>query len=219
MLGTGRFQRRWRRFPQHTIPTHRRKYLDVRLALPGAWQTRIVASRFIDTLSVEVGNPRLDVPSRHQDEDAFIQLADIHLVRSTRFVKLGMPPLRSLLVAVQDDDQRLRYRSPSPAIFPQFSWKPNPDELFRGTSTTGRFFDAQPSRGPTRFFKKPANEGLVLRVLAQQHDLDISLHPAHPRATSSESLRPSCSRSGSNPLVVMIPEASRLRMSPALAPR
>ena len=219
VLGTSGFQRRWRGCPQAALSTHCRKCFDAGLAFSGACQTRVVMFRLIDSLSVEIGDPRLDVPSRYQHEDAFIQSTGIHLIRSTCFVELVLPPSHSLLVAVQDDDQRLRYRSLLPAIRRQLSWKVDPDELFPGTSPARSLFDPQPSRGPTSLFEKPTSEGLVLRVLTEQHDLDIPFHPAHPRATSSESLRPPCSRSGSNPLVVMTPEASRLRTSPASAPR
>lgn len=219
VLGTSGFQRRWCRRPQYAILTHGCECFDARLAFPGARQTGVVGFCFIDSLSVEIGDPRLDVPGWNQHEDAFVPSAGIHLVRSTYLVEIGLPPSRSLPVAVQDDDQRLCYRSLLPAIRRQFFGKADPDELFRGTSPTRSLFDPQPSRGPTGFFEKPPSEGLVLRVLAQQHDLDVPFHPAHPRATSSESFRPPCDPSGLSSFVVMTPEASRLRTSPASAPR
>lgn len=136
VLGTSGFQRRWCRRPQYAISTHGCECFDARLAFPGARQTGVVGFCFIDSLSAEIGDPRLDVPGWNQHEDAFIPSADIHPVRSTYFVEIGPPPSRSLPVAAQDDDQRLCYRSLLPAIRRQFFGKADPDELFRGTSPT-----------------------------------------------------------------------------------
>ncbi len=68
-------------------------------------------------------------------------------------------------------------------------------------------------------FQEPANERLVLPLLAEENQLNLAAHNSQPRAMISESLSPASPVASLSRRVMMLPELSRFSRTPDSPPR
>jgi hypothetical protein len=190
------------------------------IALP--LQARIIALRFVDCRTVEVRQPSLDPPCRHDHQDPFFRESDRYSCLVARIRKLSHACGNTAVVAIEHNDQGLRHRCA--LVFGEFRRKAVSYEGLASAPFPPK--SLHPHDGVTRSHRpeKPADEGLVLLIFTQHNQLDSPAQRSQPLATNSESLRPTVS----SVLVfdiscgwptVMTPEVSRCNIMPCSYPR
>ena len=219
VLCAGGGQRGRSRFPQRSAPAHGGKTVDMRLTLSWPWHARIVPLPLVDRFSSKVREPSLDSPRGHEHQNPLTCVSARNVAFSARGIEFVDTPFDAPVVAVhhykeRDGDAVL----PAPVFLKLFG-KTIADELFACSTSFRCPFDPDVAYRPAGLLKETSTEGLMLPVLAQEHDLYVPAHLAHPLAISSESLRPPSSLSTSGLRAVMTPDFSRWRRRPLSPPR
>ncbi len=174
--------------PQLLSLAHADERIDVPLTITRLGQARVHAVLFIDGLAVKVSKPSLYRPCRDQDEYAVVVPFDRNTAQLAGSIQTILPSLHSHLIAVHQNDERLAADGASAKVG-KLGGKPVPHVLFARPAAVGSFFYSQLPRVPAGLLEKASGEDLLLSILAQQHDPDVSGH-RHPRAIVSESFNP-----------------------------
>lgn len=179
-------------------------------------QSWIVGPSFNHVLTVEIGQPSLDVPGGNEDRYTVLVGAHFDARFAAGVSKLLQTNGGPLGVPIDQYYERLTDRSGTVGL--ELQWKPLPDELLSRSSASGPLHPD--SAGfPTHLVQEPASEDLVLLVLAEQDQLNAPAHNSQPLAMISESLSPPSSGISLNLRVVVLPVLSRFSRTPASFPR
>ena len=187
------------------------------IALP--LQARIIALRFVDCRTVEVRQPSLDPPCRHDHQDPFFRESDRYSCLVARIRKLSHACGNTALVAIEHDDKLLRHSLAPALVFGELRRKAVSYEGLASAPFAPKFFHPHDRIISSCLLQEPANEGLVLIIFTQHNQLDSLTQRSQPLATNSESFRPiflsfrtpggACGRP-----TVMTPEVSRCNIMP-----
>ena len=191
----------------------------MRLTLSWPWQARIVTFPLVNRFSSKVREPSLDSPRGHEHQNLLTWVSARNVAFSARGIEFGDAPFDTLVVAVHhykecDGDAVL-----PASVCLKLSGKPIPDELFARSTSFRRPFDPDVAYRPASLREETSTEGLMLPVLAQENDLHVPAHLAHPLAINSESFRPPSSFSTSGLRAVTTPDFSRWSRRPLSPPR
>ena len=220
VLRAGGNQRGRSRFPELVTPAHGGKPVDVRLTVPRTWQARIVALLLVDSFAAKVGEPSLNSPRGHEHEDVLTDVSAWDVAFSASVIELGDTLLDSAVVAVHHHDQCYGDPVPPATVLFKLLGEAFADELFGGPTSSRRLQYPHLVVRPSHPLEEASPESLVLRVLAQQNDSHIPVHPSfHPLAISSESFIPPSISLASGLWVVTTPDFSRWSRSPFSPPR
>jgi len=169
------------------------------------------SARFIHRFTPQVREPRLNLPGGNRYQNMIVRAPNLHVVLATSLVEFGQASLNPSMVTVHHDDQSQRDVPPLAALRPHFLGKLFPPEFLGEPWSCRSGFEPQVALGPSHRDEETPDEYLLLLVFAQDDGLNSPAHPIHPRATTSDSLRPSCNRSESRARAVTTPEACRSR--------
>jgi hypothetical protein len=192
------------------------------IALP--LQARIIALRFVDCRTVEVRQPSLDPPCRHDHQDPFFRESDRYSCLVARIRKLSHACGNTALVAIEHDDKLLRHSLSPALVFGELRRKAVSYEGLARASFAPKSLHPQYTVITPHLPEKLADEGLVLLVFTQHDELDSLAQRSQPLATNSESFNPTDFSSllsavaGGRP-TVMTPEVSRCNIMPCSYPR
>ena len=189
------------------------------LAVSRAAQPRVVIPSLIDRFAIQVGKPRLDTPCRDENGHSVAILPGLDLLRPTSLNEGIQARLHATIISVQHDKKGLPDLAAPRPVRREFDGKVLAHELLGGPATLWSLLDAQSARRPAQFVEEAADEGIVLRVLAEQDKLNVSAHRSHPLATISESLSPPSVGTSAKLPAFVTPELSRLRSIPRSPPR
>ncbi len=178
-----------------------------------------IAIVFVDSLSRQVREPRLDIASRDKDRHAFIRLPSFLSRFEAGAFNLFYPSGNLSPVGIDKHNQRLLDPVLSCSVIGQFLPEPFPHELFARSTAFRADFDSLYPDVLARAFQEPSGKRLVLPVFAQDDDLNVPPHCSHPRAITSDSLSPPSTAISLAECTVVTPELPGLRTIPRSPPR
>ena len=201
------------RLSELAAPAHVSQHLHMPPTVPLIPQAWIAVRRLVNGLAIEIGEPRLDLPSRHHHEDVFIALPAGDATFFTCGIEIGKAPVNSCCISVQHDDESYGHAILAATVFHELHGETGTDEPFGGATSVGSPFDPEPAFRLGRQLPHPLEESehecLMLLVFTQQDGLHLPSHRSQPLAISSESLSPGSAGSGSDLRAVTTPDFSR----------
>ena len=163
----------------------------MRCALPRPSQSRIVVLLFVNRLTVQICDPRFDVPGGYKYQNVVPRFSYRALLLRACTLRLCDPSLNTFVVTVYHRYERSGY--PPATVFYQLSRKPVPYKFLGGTSALWGHLNSYLPGLPTGLDEESSHERLLLLVFTQQDNMNFSAHSSQPLAMSSESLSPSVS--------------------------
>ncbi len=129
-------------------------------------QSRVVALDLVNVLTIEVGNPSLDVPCRDKDGDMLVLFSRLHALHLARIRQFYVPAADSRMITIKNHNEPLRDTVAIGSVGGQFLGESSSNELHRRTAPRRRHLHSKPSPGPSRFLEESSGECLVLSVFA-----------------------------------------------------
>src|SRR5262249_13524203 len=146
---------------------------------------------FVHVRPIQVGEPRFDIPGRYDNGHMLVLLPGLHALSLADACEISEPPGHALVIPVENHQEALGDPVAIRSIGRKLGREAFSNELDGGAAPSRGNFHAQAPRGPAGFGQETPGKGFMLPVLAEQNPLYGSAHGSHPRATRSESLKPS----------------------------
>ena len=173
----------------------------------------------VDSLPVEIRQPRFDVSRWHENRHPLVTLASRKASIHTGVLNLVDPRGNFSPVGVDQDHQRLFNPVRSCSVVGEFLCKSLRYELLARSAAFGVDFDPLNSDRFACAGQEPPGKSLVLPVFAKDHHLDVAAHGSHPLAMDSDSFKPPSTAISLTGRTTVTPELSRFSASPRSPPR
>ena len=194
------------------------KTVHMSLALAFTFETG-VAVALVDSLSVQIREPRLDVPGRDEDRDAFIRLASPFSLAAATTLNLFHSGSNISPIGIDEYDQRLLDPVFSCPVVSKFLPEAFPHKLLTCPTAFGANLDPLHPDVLACSFQEPSCKCLMLAIFAEDDHLNVPTHCSHPLAMTSDSLSPPSTAISLAGRTVVTPEFSGLRTIPRSPPR
>jgi len=174
---------------------------------------------FVDSISIQISEPRLDVSGRYKDRHSFTRLTSF----ISRFDAVAFNLLYSVSsissVSIDKHNQCLPNAVLSFSVIGKFLNESFPHVLLSRPTASRTDLDSLYPVALARSLKKSAGKRLMLPVFAQDDNVDITAHNSHPLAMTSESLIPPSIAISREGRTIVTPVVSRLSTRPRSPPR
>lgn len=204
--------------PQRFPLAHTVEGVHVLLAVAFAFEAGITIV-LVDSLSLQIRKPRLDIPGRDEDRHSFIRLTSFISRFDAGAFNLFYSGRNVSPVGINEYNQRLLDPVLSCSVVGKFLPEPFPHELLTRPTAFRADFDPLHPDVPACSFQEPSGKCLVLPIFAQDNYLNVPAHCSHPLAITSDSLSPPSTAISLAGRTVVAPELSRLRTIPRSPPR
>jgi len=174
---------------------------------------------FVDSLSFQIREPRLDVSGWDEDRHSFIRLTSFIPRFNAAAFNLSYSGSNVSSVSIDKHNQCLPNLVLTRSVEGKFPYELLPHELLTRPTPFRTDHDPLYPVAPARSLKKSAGKRLMLPVLAQDDDVDVTAHSSHPLAMTSESFIPPSIAISREGRTVVAPEISRLSTRPRSPPR
>jgi len=197
---------------------HLIEHFDVSLAITLSLKAG-VSIILVDSLSIQICQPRFDVPCGDKQGHALIRSASLLTTFGRGIIDLRHTLLNPSTIRVDHHNQSLLNSVLSLAVIGKFLCKPSPHELFSRAATFR--VDLYPLHSQTFacLCQKPPSERLMLPILAQDDDVDVTAHCSHPLAMTSDNFKPPSTAKSLDDRTTVAPELSRWSSNPRSPPR